>query len=202
VTWLLLCGMLCLPQLLYMHALANNGRLAKFTPCRSPSWRTAIVREAYHCLLAGYVMWFGLLLGYPFATYWPRMAKCIRGTAIGRFLNNFTNFSITHIAMWIIFYVALILHPYPGTPSQHKNGRSTTWVRLSSLLTNTCAQHIRETVHAKPAFPTCTKCGLTAGVTTLSCSCTAAYRWCCTLPSAYGACCAMWPSRYESTLLT
>ena len=86
-------------------------------------------------LLAGYVMWFGLLLGYPFATYWPRMAKCIRGTFIGRILNNFTYFSITHIAMWVIFYVALILHPYPGTPSQHKNGRSTTWVRPSSLLT-------------------------------------------------------------------
>ena len=88
-----------------------------------------------HPLLAGYVMWFGLLLGYPFATYWPRMAKCIRGTFVGRVLNNFTYFSVTHIAMWVIFYVALILHPYPGTPSQHKNGRSTTWVRLSCLLT-------------------------------------------------------------------
>jgi hypothetical protein len=102
-------------------------------------------------LLAGYVMWFGLLLGYPFAMYWPRMARCIRGTCIGRFLNDFTNFFITHIAMWVIFYVALILHPYPGTPSQHKNGRSTTWVRLTSVLMWTSAQHI---LHAIPCTAT------------------------------------------------
>ena len=78
---------------------------------------------------AGYIMWAALLLGYPFATYYPRMMKCIKGTAIGRFLNNFTYFSVTHIAMWILFYTALILHPYPGRPSRHKYGRSTTWVR-------------------------------------------------------------------------
>jgi hypothetical protein len=86
--------------------------------------------------LAGYIMWAALLLGYPFATYYPRMMKCIKNTAIGRFLNNFTYFSVTHIVMWVIFYTALILHPYPGRPSRHKYGRSTTWVSRIHMLSS------------------------------------------------------------------
>ena len=79
-------------------------------------------------------MWAALLIGYPFAMWLPRKAKLIEKTFLGRFLNNFTYFSVTHIVMWFIFYVALILHPYPGTPSQHKNHHSTTWVRLSEAV--------------------------------------------------------------------
>lgn len=126
------------PQLLDGHASNDAWPTAWRAGLQATLQDSLVVILSMRCiypLLAGYVMWFGLLLGYPFATYWPRMAKCIRGTFIGRILNNFTYFSITHIAMWIIFYVALILHPYPGTPSQHKNGRSTTWVCLSGLLT-------------------------------------------------------------------
>jgi hypothetical protein len=88
---------------------------------------------AHYCLpgpaRTGYVLWGALLIGCPFAMWLPRKAKLIENTVLGRFLNSFTLFSISHIAMWFIFYVALILHPYPGTPSQHKNNRSTTWVR-------------------------------------------------------------------------
>ena len=36
---------------------------------------------------------------YPFAMWLPRKAKAIEHTALGRFLNNFVNFSVTHMAM-------------------------------------------------------------------------------------------------------
>lgn len=70
-----------------------------------------------------------LLCSYPFATWYPRKAKLIDKTAMGRVLNNFTIFSITHIAMWLIFYVCLFIHPYPGTPGRHFFHHNTTWVR-------------------------------------------------------------------------
>ena len=92
-------------------------------------------------------MWGALLIGYPFAMWLPRKARLIEHTSLGRFLNNFTNFSISHIAMWFSFYVALILHPYPGTPSQHSDHHNTTWVILllhcfASWVCGTSQQHI------------------------------------------------------------
>mmetsp|Transcript_19749 Transcript_19749/g.59648 ORF Transcript_19749/g.59648 Transcript_19749/m.59648 type:complete len:932 (-) Transcript_19749:862-3657(-) len=78
--------------------------------------------------ITGFIMWAALLVGLPFALYYPRMASYIRETVVGKFLNNFLWFSISHMTMWLVFYVALILHPMPGLPSQHKNHRGTTWI--------------------------------------------------------------------------
>ena len=87
-------------------------------------------------------MWAALLIGYPFAMWLPRKARLIEHTFLGRFLNNFSWFSISHIAMWFIFYVALILHPYPGTPSQHSDHHNTTWVMLLLVHFFVCLWHI------------------------------------------------------------
>mmetsp|Transcript_19750 Transcript_19750/g.59654 ORF Transcript_19750/g.59654 Transcript_19750/m.59654 type:complete len:963 (-) Transcript_19750:862-3750(-) len=81
--------------------------------------------------ITGYIMWAALLIGFPFATYYPKMAKCLQGTAISKVLNNFKYFAVTHFTMWFVFYVALILHPWPGTPSQHFSGRSVTWIYVA-----------------------------------------------------------------------
>ena len=47
-----------------------------------------------------------------------------------RVLNNFTWFYHSHLFMFVVFYIAAILHPWPGTPGySHTHGHSITWVR-------------------------------------------------------------------------
>ncbi len=47
-----------------------------------------------------------------------------------RVLNNFTWFYHSHLLMFVIFYIAAILHPWPGTPGySHEHHHSVTWVR-------------------------------------------------------------------------
>ena len=49
-----------------------------------------------------------------------------------RVLNNFTWFYHSHLLMFVIFYIAAILHPWPGTPGySHEHHHSITWVRAS-----------------------------------------------------------------------
>ncbi len=44
-------------------------------------------------------------------------------------LNNFTWFYNSHMFMFAVFYVAVILHPWPGLPGySHRHGHSVTWV--------------------------------------------------------------------------
>lgn len=105
-------------------------------------------------------MWTALLLGYPFAVYFPRQLECFKKTAVGKFLNNFVYFSITHIAMWSIFFVALVLHPLPGMPSQHKNHHSTTWVcsppvRQLGMVMRKLAAVLLQAVAASPELASC-----------------------------------------------
>ena len=46
-------------------------------------------------------------------------------------LNNFLWFYHSHLLMFVIFYIAVILHPWPGLPGySHEHGHSITWVRL------------------------------------------------------------------------
>ena len=46
-------------------------------------------------------------------------------------LNNFTWFYNSHMFMFGVFYVAVILHPWPGLPGYpHRHGNSVTWVCL------------------------------------------------------------------------
>jgi respiratory burst oxidase len=106
----------------------TNKWVETFPTTPQPTTRSLCTTETS---ITGYIMWGALLLGYPFATWYPRKAKVIEKTAVGKVLNNFTIFSITHILMWIIFYVALIIHPYPGTPSQHFDHHSVTWIYIA-----------------------------------------------------------------------
>ncbi len=50
-----------------------------------------------------------------------------------RVLNNFTWFYHSHLLMFVIFYIAAILHPWPGTPGySHEHHHSVTWVRVTA----------------------------------------------------------------------
>ena len=51
-----------------------------------------------------------------------------------RVLNNFTWFYNSHMLMFVIFYIAALLHPWPGLPGySHTHGHSITWVRWSPM---------------------------------------------------------------------
>jgi hypothetical protein len=55
-------------------------------------------------------------------------------------LNNFTWFYNSHMFMFVVFYVATILHPWPGLPGySHTHGHSITWVRPYSNSVYNCA---------------------------------------------------------------
>lgn len=60
-----------------------------------------------------------LSLALPFATKYPRQLAAIKRTALGRILNDFNWFWRSHMALFVVFYAALICHPWPGLPSVH-----------------------------------------------------------------------------------
>ncbi len=50
-------------------------------------------------------------------------------TWLGRVLNNFRYFEVSHIAMFFVFYAVLLVHPVPGLPGRDNGDRrSVTWV--------------------------------------------------------------------------
>ena len=55
----------------------------------------------------------------------------LQSTWLGKkVLNNFTWFYNSHMFMFAVFYVAVVLHPWPGVPGySHRHGHSITWVR-------------------------------------------------------------------------
>ena len=54
-------------------------------------------------------------------------------TWLGRVLNNFRYFEVSHMIMFVVLYAVLLVHPVPGLPRDHGNGRSVTWVRRCPL---------------------------------------------------------------------
>ena len=66
----------------------------------------------------------------------------LQNTWVGKRLNNFTWFYNSHMLMFVIFYIAAILHPWPGLPGyQHAHHRSITWVRLAPRSSCRCQEH-------------------------------------------------------------
>ena len=63
---------------------------------------------------------------------------------LGQVLNNFRWFEVSHLVMFIVLYAVLLVHPIPGLPKDHGQGRSVTWVRLSDSF-------IPETLDPEPA---------------------------------------------------
>ena len=55
----------------------------------------------------------------------------LQNTWLGkRVLNNFSWFYNSHLFMFAVFYIAALLHPWPGLPGySHAHGHSITWVR-------------------------------------------------------------------------
>jgi hypothetical protein len=53
----------------------------------------------------------------------------VQDTWLGRVLNNFRWFEVSHLVMFIVLYAVLLVHPIPGLPKDHGQGRSVTWVR-------------------------------------------------------------------------
>ena len=61
----------------------------------------------------------------------PAESRCgsVQDTWLGRVLNNFRYFEVSHMVMFVVLYAVLLVHPVPGLPRDHANGRSVTWVR-------------------------------------------------------------------------
>ncbi len=57
------------------------------------------------------------------------LAALLQDTWLGRVLNNFRYFEVSHMVMFVVLYAVLLVHPVPGLPRDHANGRSVTWVR-------------------------------------------------------------------------
>ena len=60
--------------------------------------------------------------------------RCLPGpvqdTWLGRVLNNFRYFEVSHMVMFFLFYAVLLVHPIPGLPGRDNGDRrSVTWVR-------------------------------------------------------------------------
>jgi predicted ferric reductase/Ca2+-binding EF-hand superfamily protein len=79
--------------------------------------------------ITGYIGLGVLCAFYPFATHFPRMSTWIRNTALGRVLNNFNYFFITHYMLLVLFYAVLFTHPWPGLPAVR--GRNQTWIYVT-----------------------------------------------------------------------
>ncbi len=58
----------------------------------------------------------------------------VQDTWLGRVLNNFRYFEVSHISMFFVFYAVLLVHPVPGLPGRDNGDRrSVTWVRHAVL---------------------------------------------------------------------
>ena len=55
-----------------------------------------------------------LCIAILYAFQWPRRASWIQNTAVGRHLNNFNWFRITHVLMLVTLIVCLFNHPPPN----------------------------------------------------------------------------------------
>ena len=60
----------------------------------------------------------------------------VQDTWLGRVLNNFRYFEVSHISMFFVFYAVLLVHPIPGLPGRDNGDRrSVTWVRHAYIRT-------------------------------------------------------------------
>eukprot|EP01065_Artemidia_motanka_P004113 TRINITY_DN11980_c0_g1_i4.p1 TRINITY_DN11980_c0_g1~~TRINITY_DN11980_c0_g1_i4.p1 ORF type:complete len:1076 (+),score=298.22 TRINITY_DN11980_c0_g1_i4:395-3622(+) len=80
--------------------------------------------------ITGVLMIVIFLIGFPFAVKWPREAEwfknCFPGCA--KRMNDFNHFWITH-QLLILFYILLVIHPWPGWNSKSAmDERADTWV--------------------------------------------------------------------------
>lgn len=62
--------------------------------------------------ITGLVMCAILLVTYVFAADWPRRSAWLKNTAVGKVLNNFNNFAVTH-CLFLVFYLCFIFHAFP-----------------------------------------------------------------------------------------
>eukprot|EP00873_Tetraselmis_striata_P001499 jgi/Tetstr1/421763/TSEL_012667.t1 len=74
-------------------------------PTAAALWSTAPA-------ITGLVMCSILLVAYLFAAEWPRRASWLKDTAVGKVLNNFNNFAMTH-CLFLVFYLCFIFHAFP-----------------------------------------------------------------------------------------
>ncbi|KAK9803880.1 hypothetical protein WJX72_001453 [[Myrmecia] bisecta] len=96
----------------------------------TPTEPTAKAFLSSWVFITGVLMLAILCIAYAFALDWPRKSKRIRDTAIGKVLNNFNNFWLTH-HLFILFYALLIMHPLPGKPPEAYDwGQGETWLYI------------------------------------------------------------------------
>ena len=84
-------------------------------------------------------------LAYPFAFKWPRQMECLKHMFVGRFLNNFNYFWLSHQLLIWAWVVCMFAHPYPGVPGEqpghgtppkfpYGTGGGTAWVRVGTCV--------------------------------------------------------------------
>lgn len=76
--------------------------------------------------LPGLILLASMLIALPFALPWPRQTTWLKSTALGKFLNNFNHFWLTHQFMGTVWGILLLLHPLPGLPGSFMHNK--TWV--------------------------------------------------------------------------
>ncbi|BDA50388.1 Respiratory burst oxidase homolog protein B [Coccomyxa sp. Obi] len=64
-----------------------------------------------------------MALALPFAFKWPKQASWLRYTPLGKVLNNFNTFYITHQIFFLTFVTLFMIHPVPG--HSHVHGKRT-----------------------------------------------------------------------------
>lgn len=118
--------------------------------------RTALQHQAQplaHCLnhcdasaqITGLALTGIMTVGYFFASPWPRRAPWFQSLLCAKWVNDFSVFYLTHVAMTISLVVLLICHPVPGR--MNNDHHSTTWAYmlagLIAYLSGNCIQYFR-----------------------------------------------------------
>lgn len=90
----------------YAVAATPAQRAAAGIPPHLTAYESFTTRQ----MITGWVMLFLIVVCYAWALPWPRRAAWLRGTSVGKVLNNFTGFWISHHVLIFGFTVVLIIH--------------------------------------------------------------------------------------------
>lgn len=78
--------------------------------------------------MTGYLLLTILSIGYLFVLKYPRKSKLFSKSRVGKILNDYFYFRVSHFGMAVSFMIVLILHPLPTLPSFTDGNGSIAWV--------------------------------------------------------------------------